>query len=135
MQAIRWILYFFAALFVVTAIFVVLPWSTFNAFVGWFGPYAYPDEPLIQYSIKAMLALFFWIGVLMFVVVARPEKYPTILLVFVWLFLSFAVIALGLGWTYGVPWFFYIDAVSSAVIGALFLAYRAQAAKGEASEG
>ena len=77
MQAIRWILYFFAALFVVTAIFVVLPWSTFNAFVGWFGPYAYPDEPLIQYSIKAMLALFFWIGVLMFVVVARPEKYPT----------------------------------------------------------
>ncbi len=129
MQAIRWILYLFSALFVLSAVFVFLPWSTLNAFMGWFGPYAYPDEPLVQYSVKALLALFFWIGVLMFVVVARPEKYPAILLVFACLFLSFAVIALGLGWAYAVPWFFYIDAVSSVVVGALFLACRAQATK------
>ncbi|MFQ5958665.1 MAG: hypothetical protein ACE5LF_04780 [Alphaproteobacteria bacterium] len=134
MQATRWILYVFGAMFVLSAVLVFVPWGALNAFVGWFGPYAYPDEPLVQYSIKAMLALFFWIGVLMFVVVARPEKYPVILLVFAYLFLSFAVVALGLGWAYAVPWFFYIDAVSSAVIGVLFLAYRAQATKRGASE-
>ncbi len=127
MNAIRTVLYVASALFVVAIVFVFLPWSSVNAFLGWFGPFAYPDDPIVQYTVKMVLVIFFWFGVLMATAVSRAEKYQLILLIFGLTFLSVAGFAFGLGWVYDLPWFFYLDGVSSAVVGALLLVYRSQA--------
>ncbi len=128
MTAIRNILYAFAGMFLLSVVFVVLPWSVLNGFMAWFGVEPYPDVPLVQYSVKAMMAMLFWIGALMLVVIRQPERYRSVLLVFGWMFLSFAVVALGLGITYDAPKFFYADAFFSAVAGGLFLVFRRQTA-------
>ena len=111
-----------------------MPWSTLNAFMGWFGPYAFPDEPLVQYAVKTMMAVFFWLGVLMAVAVWRAAHHELILLILAWTFLSLGGACLVLGWVYGVPWFFYIDAAVSIAIGALLMKYRSQALALEDSE-
>ena len=55
MNVIRIVLYVASALMLASAIMAVLPWGTLNAFMGWFGPFAYPDEPLVQYTVKVTL--------------------------------------------------------------------------------
>ncbi len=73
-----------------------------------------------------MLALAFWIGVLMAAAVHRAENDPFFLLILGWTFLSLAPVTVGLVWVYQLPLLFYSDAVSSVVVGVLFLVYRRQ---------
>ncbi len=42
--------YINSALFPASLVFVFLPWNMLNAFLGWVGPFAYPDEPIVRYS-------------------------------------------------------------------------------------
>ena len=73
-----------------------------------------------------MLALAFWIGVLMAAAVYRAENDPLFLLILGLTFLSLAPVTVGLVWVYQLPLLFYSDAVSSVVVGVLFLVYRGQ---------
>ncbi|MEE8622849.1 MAG: hypothetical protein V3T27_03060 [Alphaproteobacteria bacterium] len=134
MKAMQGILYVVSALFIVSAVFIFLPWSSLNAIMGLFTPVAYPDVPIVQYTVKLFFLIFFWIGVLLAVAVYRPEQHGTTLAVIGGLCLSIAVLSLALGWIYGVAKFFYLDALSSAVIGALILLFRAQALRASRRE-
>ena len=127
MNAIRNILYIASALIAASVILVFVPWSTLNAFLAWFGPFAFPDDPLVQYTVKVMMLIFFWLGVLMAVAVWRAAHHELILLILAWTFMSAGGACLALGWIYGVPWFFYIDAAVSAAVGVLLILYRSQA--------
>ena len=133
MNVIRIVLYVASALMLASAILAFLPWGTLNAFMGWFGPFAYPDEPLVQYTVKASFFVFAWLGVVMAVAVRRPEEYELMLLILGLLFLSVAGFCLVIGWVYGVAWFFYLDAAFSAAVGVLFVIYRSQALAHESS--
>jgi hypothetical protein len=135
MTIVRTVLYVFSALFVLGGLLFVLPWGWLNAFMGWFGPYTYPDDPHIQYAVKITMATFAWVGVLMAVTVFQGAKYQAIMLLFGLMYLSLAVCALVLVWIYALPWPFYGDVVSSAVLGALFLVYRSQTLSREAPSG
>lgn len=125
MKALTYILYLSSALLMLSAVFIFLPWSTLNAWMALFAPVAYPDTPLVQYTVKIFFLIMFWIGVQLAVGVSR--RYPVMLLTLAGLFLSAAVLCLALGWTYDVPWFFYLDALSSAALGILVVVYRARA--------
>ena len=105
--------------------------SALNAFIGWFGPFAYPDDPLVAYSIKLMMLIMAWLGVLMAFAVNRAEQHGHVLLGLGAAFLSMAVLALGLIWAYALPGVFYVDPVTAAIIGALFLVLRRQTAAGQ----
>jgi hypothetical protein len=135
MKAIRTILYVVSALFVLSAVFVFLPWSAMNAFMGWFGPFAYPNDPFVVYTVKISLVMFAWVGILMAAAVFQAAKYQLFLLIFGATFLSAAGIAVGLVQFYAVPWILYFDGISSAVVGALFLVCRSQALRQESSSG
>ena len=125
MKALTYILYLFSALLMLSAVLIFLPWSTLNSWMAWFAPVAYPDTPLVQYTVKVFFLIMFWIGVQLAVAVAR--RYPVMLSTLAGLFLSAAVLCLALGWIYDVPWFFYLDALSSAALGILVVVYRARA--------
>ncbi len=56
--------------------------------------------------------------------VYRAENDPLFLLIFGLTFLSLAPVTAGLVWVYQLPLLFYSDAVSSVVVGVLFLVYR-----------
>ncbi|MFQ5955796.1 MAG: hypothetical protein ACE5JZ_12095 [Kiloniellales bacterium] len=126
MKTVRTLLYVISGLFMLSVVFVFLPWGWLNAFMGWFGPFAYPDDPMVQYTVKIMLAVFFWIGILMAAAVYRAESNPLFLLIFGLTFVSLAAVVLALVSVYQLPWLMYGDAVSAVVTGALFLVYRWQ---------
>jgi hypothetical protein len=130
MKVVKVALYVASALFMLSAVFAVLPWSTLNAFIAWFGPFAYPDDPLVQYTVRIMLVIFFWLGILMAVAVSQAGKYRFILLIFGLTLLSAAGFALALVWIHDWPRIFYLDGASAAVVGALFLIYRRTAPPG-----
>ena len=125
MKALTFVLYLSSALFMLSAVFIFLPWSTLNAWMAFFAPVAYPETPLVQYTVKIFFLIMFWIGVQLAVAVAR--RYPVMLLTLAGLFLSVAVLCLALGWTYDVPRFFYLDALASAALGILVMVYRVRA--------
>ena len=125
MKALTFVLYLFSALFMLSAVFIFLPWSTLNAWMAFFAPVAYPETPLVQYTVKIFFLIMFWIGVQLAVAVAR--RYPVMLLTLAGLFLSAAILCLALGWTYDVPRFFYLDALLSAALGILVMVYRVRA--------
>lgn len=124
MRALTIILYVFSALMMLSAVFIFLPWSTLNAWMALFAPLSYPAEPLVQYTVKILLLIMFWIGVQLAVAVKR--RYPVMLLTLAGLFLSVGILCLALGWTYDVHRFFYFDAMSSALFGILIVVYRAR---------
>ena len=126
MKTVRILLYVFSALFMLSVVFVFLPWDCLNAFMALFGEYVYPDDPLVQYTVRMMLALAFWIGVLMAAAVYQAENNPLFLLILGLTFLSLAPVTVGLVWVYQLPLLFYSDAMSSVVVGVLFLVYRWQ---------
>ena len=129
MNVVKAALYVASALFVLSAVlFAVLPWSTINAVMSWFGPFAYPDDPVVQYTVRMMLVIFFWLGILMAVAVSQAGRYRLILLIFGLTFLSAAGFALVLVWIHDWPRIMYVDGASAAVLGALFLIYRSQTA-------
>ncbi|MCH8092338.1 MAG: hypothetical protein IIC57_08325 [Proteobacteria bacterium] len=125
MKALTFVLYLSSALFMLSAVFIFLPWSTLNAWMAFFAPVAYPETPLVQYTVKIFFLIMFWIGVQLAVAVAR--RYPVMLLTLAGLFLSAAILCLALGWTYDVPRFFYLDALLSAALGILVMVYRVRA--------
>ena len=124
MKTVRTLLYVFSAFFMLSAVFLFLPWDWLNAFMALFGEYVFPHDSLVQYTVRMMLALTFWFGVLMAAAVYRAETDPLFLLILGLTFLSLAPVTVGLVWVYQLPLLFYIDAVSSMVIGVLFLVYR-----------
>ncbi len=126
MKTVRTLLYVISALFMLSVVIVFLPWDLLNAFMALFGEYVYPDDPLVQYTVRLMMALVFWIGVLMAAAVHRAENDPLFLLILGLTFLSLVPVTVGLVWVYQLPLLFYSDAVSSVVIGVLFLVYRWQ---------
>ncbi len=107
-------------------VFVFLPWDWLNAFMALFGAYVFPDDPIVKYTVRLMMALAFWVGVLMAAAVYRAENDPFFLLILGLTFLSLAPVTVGLVWVYQLPLLFYSDAVSSVVVGVLFLVYRWQ---------
>ena len=85
----------------------------------------------VIYTIKISLVMFAWVGILMAAAVFQAAKYQLFLLIFGATFLSAAGIAVGLVQFYGLPWILYLDGISSAVVGALFLVCRSQALRQE----
>ena len=67
------------------------------------------------------------IGVLIVAAISQAVKYQLVLLILGLNFLGWGVFCLALARVYGVPWFFYSDAFTSACVGALFVVYRSQA--------
>ena len=130
MTLVKGILYTASALFVLSGVFAVLPMGALNAFLGWFGPFAYPDDALVHYSIKLMMLIMAWLGVLMAFCVHEAERHGQVLLGLGVAFLSMAVLALGLIWAYALPEVFYFDPVTAAIVGALFLVLRRQTVPG-----
>ena len=124
MKTVRTLLYVFSAFFMLSVVFLFLPWDWLNAFMALFGEYVYPHDTLVQYTVRMMLALTFWFGVLMAAAVYRAESDPLFPLILGLTLLSLAPITVGLVWVYQLTPLFYIDAVSSVVIGVLFLVYR-----------
>ncbi len=118
-------------MFVLSGVFAVLPMGAFNAFLGWFGPFAYPDDALVAYSINLMMLIMAWLGVLMAFAVNKAEHYGPVLMGLGYGFLSMAVLALALIWAYALPGVFYFDPVTAAIIGALFLVLRRQTVPGQ----
>ncbi len=125
MKALSFILYLSSALFMLSAVFIFLPWNMLNAWMALFAPVAYPATPLVQYTVKVFLLIMFWIGVQLAVAVAK--RYPVMLLTLAGLFLSAAILCVALGLIYDVPRIFYLDALSSAALGILVVVYRARA--------
>ena len=117
-------LYVSSAFFMLSGVFLFLPWYWLNAFMALFGEFVFPHESLVQYLLRMMLALTFWFGVLMAAAVYRAESDPLFPLILGLTLLSLAPITVGLVWVYQLTPLFYIDAVSSLVIGVLFLVYR-----------
>jgi hypothetical protein len=97
MKTVRILLYVFSALFMLSVVFVFLPWDWLNAFMALFGEYVY-----------------------------QAENDPLFLLILGLTFLSLAPVTVGLVWVYQLPLLFYSDAVSLLVVGVLFLVYRWQ---------
>ncbi len=126
MKTVRTLLYVFSALFMLSLVIVFLPWDWLNAFMALFGEYVFPDDSLVKYTVRLMMALAFCVGVLMAAAVYRAENDPLFLLIFGLTFLSLALVTVGLVWVYQLPLLFYSDAVSSVVVGVLFLVYRGQ---------
>ncbi len=128
MTIVKGVLYAASALFVLTGAFAVLPIGALNAFIGWFGPFAYPDDALVTYSVKLMVLIMAWMGVLMAFAAHGAERQGLLLLGLGAAFLSMAVLASGLIWALALPGVFYADPVTAGIIGALFLVLRQQAA-------
>ena len=124
MKAVRTLLYVSSAFFMLSGVFLFLPWYWLNAFMALFGEFVFPHDSLVQYLLRMMLALTFWFGVLMAAAVYRAESEPLFPLILGLTLLSLAPITVGLVWVYQLTPLFYIDAVSSLVIGVLFLVYR-----------
>jgi hypothetical protein len=125
MKVLIFILYLFSALMMLSAVFIFLPWDMLNAWMALFAPVAYPATPLVQYTVKILLLIMFWIGVQLAVAVAKRD--PVMLLTLAGLFLSTAVGCLALGLIYDVPPIFYLDVLSSAALGIGVVVYRARA--------
>ena len=126
MKTVRTLLYVSSAFFMLSGVFLFLPWYWLNAFMALFGEFVFPHESLVQYLLRMMLALTFWFGVLMAAAVYRAESDPLFPLILGLTLLSLAPITVGLVWVYQLTPLFYIDAVSSVIIGVLFLVYRSQ---------
>ncbi len=131
MTLVKGVLYAASALFVLSGVFVVLPIGALNAFLGWFGPFAYPDDALVHYSIKITVLIMAWLGVLMAFAVRQAERYGQVLLGLGAVFLSMAVLALALIWIHALPGVFYFDPVTAAIVGVLFLVLRRRTAAGQ----
>ena len=124
MKTVRTLLYVSSAFFMLSGVLLFLPWYWLNAFMALFGEFVFPHDSLVQYLLRMMLALTFWFGVLMAAAVYRAESDPLFPLILGLTLLSLAPITVGLVWVYQLTPLFYIDAVSSLVIGVLFLVYR-----------
>ena len=96
----------------------------------WSGGIAFPGDAIVVYSLRSFFLIIFWIGILLFLVARDPVANSQAALVLAGMCLSAAVLCLVLGIRYGLPYFFYFDVLSSLVLGALLLAYRARAAAG-----
>ena len=128
MTIVKGALYAASGLFVLAGVFAILPLGALNAFLGWFGPFAYPDDALVTYTVKLMVLIMAWLGVLMAVAVHGADRHGPLLLGLGAAFLSMAALAVGLIWAYALPGVFYADPVTAAIVGALFLVLRRQAA-------
>ncbi len=128
MKIIQLLLYATSVLFMLSIIGVLGPWDWINAVIRPFSPQVYPDQPLVQYSIKAFLLILFWIGVLLAVAVRHPRQNRAALMIIGWMMLSTGIVCIPLGMIYQVPKFFYYDALSGVVIGILVLYYRSRQA-------
>ena len=126
MKTVRTLLYVSSAFFMLSGVCLFLPWDWLNAFMALFGEFVFPHDSLVQYLLRMMLALTFWFGVLMAAAVYRAESDPLFPLILGLTLLSLAPITVGLVWVYQLTPLFYIDAVSSVIIGVLFLVYRSQ---------
>ncbi len=125
----RIILYLAAASFLGLGLLVFLPWETLNAGMTWLAGEAYPDTPLVIYSVKISMVMLAWWGVLMAIAIANPRAHRTMLLVFGLAFLVVGVACVVLVRTYALPAVYYGDAAFALPIGILMLAYRRAAAE------
>ena len=128
MKAMQTIIYIFAILFVAAVVFVFLPWSALNGFMSWFGAATFPDDPLVQYTVRNFFLIMFWFGLLIVVAAREPKTHGNVLLMLGGTCVSAAVLCLALGLKLALPPFFYGDVVSAGVLGVLLLVYRAKTA-------
>ncbi len=124
MKPIRFILYLAAVCFIGLGGLVFLPWETLNAGMTWLVGAAYPDTPLVVYTVKISMVMLAWGGVLMAIAIADPRAHRTMLLVFGIAFLATAVACVALVRIYALPFVYYGDAVFALPVGILMLAYR-----------
>lgn len=94
----------------------------------------WPEAALFTYMLRASLAAYLWIGIVLLVTASDPPKYRALVDVAICMLLLLAVVCTIAGITGGVPALFYLgDAVPSFVVAALLLAFRAR--KRDAQEG
>lgn len=124
MTAVRVALYVLSAALMLSAVFFVLPWATMNAVIVAFGGDAYPDIPLVQYTLKSFCILAFWVGVLLAIATRHPLAQQKTLAIFAGLGFTVAAGCLALGFVYDPGGFFYWDALSGLVLGILAWLHR-----------
>ncbi len=124
MGFVRIVLFLAAACFIGLGPLALLPWETLNAGMAWLAGAAYPDTPLVVYSVKISMAMLAWWGVLMAVAVAAPRAHRTVLLIFGLAFLAIAAACVALVQTYGLPAVYYGDAAFALPVGVLMLVHR-----------
>lgn len=129
MTAIRIILYIAALFFIGAGLFVFAPFTTINAGMEWLAGAAYPETPLVVYTVKISMVMFIWWGVLMAVAIAKPRAHQTTLLVFGIAFLAVGLANVILVQVYALPAVYYGDAVFALPVGVLMLVYRQAAAR------
>ena len=128
MKIMKFLLYLFALLFVVSGIFAVLPFPWINGYMEWAGSVTFPDDPLAVYTLRSFLLIILWLGVLIYVAVREPVTHAHVLRILGGMFVTTAILCFVLGNRYGLPNFYYYDVISSAVLGVLLLAYQRGAA-------
>jgi|GEM_PF-6943118 len=120
----RILLYLAAVCFLGLGLLVFLPWETLNAGMAWLAGEAYPDTPLVIYSVKISMVMLAWWGVLMAIAIAEPRAHQTVLLVLGLAFLAVAVACVVLVRTYALSAVYYGDAIFALPVGVLMLTYR-----------
>ena len=111
-------------------VFMLLPVSWLKAMAGWFiaaevlDP-VWPTAALFGYLLRTCLAAYLWIGVVLLVAASDPKKYRRLVDVAVCMLILLAVVCVAGGIASGIPPTYYLgDAVSSAIVGVLLLAFR-----------
>ena len=90
----------------------------------------WPEGALFGYMLRASLAAYLWIGIVLLVTALDPSKYRALVDVAICMLLLLAVVCTIAGITSGVPALFYLgDAVPSFVVAVLLLVFRPR--KGE----
>ena len=124
MTIVKYVLYLFALVFVVSGVFAVLPFPWINNYMEWAGSVTFPGDAIAVYTMRSFLLIILWLGVLIYVAVREPVTHGHVLQILGGMFLSTAVLCLVLGTRYGLPHFYYYDVISSAVLGVLLIVYQ-----------
>ena len=129
-KVLRTILTVTGAALCLCGVFIFLPVSWLKVMAGWFiaaevlDP-IWPTAPLFGYLLRTCLAAYLWIGVVLLVAASDPKRYRRLVDVAVCMLILLAVVCVAGGIASGIPPTYYLgDAVSSAIVGVLLLAFR-----------
>jgi hypothetical protein len=109
---------------------MLLPVSWLRIMAGWFIPAevldpVWPTAALFGYLLRTCLAAYLWIGVVLLVAASDPKKYRRLVDVAICMLILLAVVCIAGGMASGIPPRYYLgDAVSSAIVGVVLLAFR-----------
>lgn len=104
--------------------FIFLPWAALESIGSWFGIESLPDTPIAVYFFKVAFGVFGLIGVFFIILAKNPLKYGPMLNLGAFGLILFALLALILGFSLGLPPIMYIgDGLSGLVLGIVILIF------------